>query len=114
MNFRILPLALICLAASVPAQEVDIRRDAAVNAVEQVMPTVVNIATKGKTQVRNPIERFQRQMAGQRLFREFISQGSGVVIDENGYLLTNEHVIEDADQIQVRFGTGTNTYEATV
>ena len=53
-------------------------------------------------------------MWGQPLFDEFISQGSGVVIDENGYLLTNEHVIEGADQIQVRFGTGTNIYEATV
>jgi S1-C subfamily serine protease len=114
MNFRILPLTLVCIALGTQAQEQDIRRDATVNAVGQVMPTVVNIATKGKTPVRNPIERLQRQMWGQQLFDEFISQGSGVVIDENGYLLTNEHVIEDANQIQVRFGTGTNIYEATV
>jgi serine protease Do len=114
MNFRILPLGLACIALGMQAEEADVRRDATVNAVEQVMPTVVNIATRGKTQVRNPIERFQRQMAGQRLFREFVSQGSGVVIDENGYLLTNEHVIEDADEIQARFGTGTNVYQATV
>src|SRR5215831_19037496 len=114
MNFRILPFALICLGFPAAAQETDIRRDATVNAVEQVMPTVVNIATKGKAPVRNPFEQMRRQMWGQPLFDEFLSQGSGVVIDENGYLLTNEHVIENAEQIQVRFGTTTNTYEATV
>ena len=114
MNFRILPLALVGVALGMRAQETDIRRDATVNAVEQVMPTVVNIATRGKIPVRNPIERLQRQMWGQQLFYDFIAKGSGVVIDENGYLLTNEHVIEDADEIQVRFGTGTNTYEAKV
>jgi serine protease Do len=114
MNFRILPAALVCVALGMQAQEADIRRDATVNAVEQVMPTVVNIAIKGKIPVRNPIERMQREAWGQQLFDEFIAKGSGVVIDENGYLLTNEHVIEGADQIQVRFGTGTNTYEATV
>jgi serine protease Do len=114
MNFRILPLTLVCIALAMQAQETDVRRDATVNAVERVMPSVVNIATKGKIPVRNPIERMQRQMWGQQLFDEFTAKGSGVVIDENGYLLTNEHVIEGADEIQVRFGTGTNTYEATV
>jgi S1-C subfamily serine protease len=104
----------MCLCFETGAQEPDIRRDATVNAVEEVMPSVVNIATKGKAPVRNPFEQMRRQMWGQPLFDEFISQGSGVVIDENGYLLTNEHVVEGADQIQVRFGTGTNTYEASV
>jgi len=114
MNVRILPVLLIGVCLGAQAQEVDIRRDATVNAIEQVMPSVVNIATKGKIPVRNPVEQMRRQMLGQQMFDEFISQGSGVVFDENGYLLTNEHVIEGADEIQVRFGTGTNTYEATV
>jgi S1-C subfamily serine protease len=114
MNSRIFPLFLIGFVLGAGAEETDIRRDATVNAVEQVMPTVVNIATKQKVRVRNPIEQLRRQMSGQQMFDEFISQGSGVVIDENGYLLTNEHVIEDAEEIQVRFGTGTNIYGATV
>src|SRR6185369_10206701 len=42
------------------------------------------------------------------------SLGSGVVIDEAGYLLTNDHVVRRADQIGVKFATGTNVYEATV
>jgi S1-C subfamily serine protease len=103
----VLPLAL-------SAQEQDIRRDATVEAVERVMPCVVNIATKGTVPVRDPFEQMQRQFSGQQLFDTFINAGSGVVFDENGYLLTNDHVVRGADQIQVRFGTGTNDYEATV
>jgi serine protease Do len=114
MNFRLLPAFLICVCLAASAEETDIRRDATVNAVEQVMPTVVNIATKGKARISDPFEQMRRQMWGQPLTYDLISQGSGVVIDENGYLLTNEHVIHGADQIQVRFGTTTNTYEATV
>src|SRR5690348_9012316 len=107
MNFRFLPPFLICLCLAAGAEETDIRRDATVNAVEQVMPSVVNIATKGKHTVRDPFWGFTS-------VEEFISQGSGVVIDDSGYLLTNQHVIEGADQVQVRFGTSTNTYEAVV
>ncbi len=114
MNFRFLPLVLICLGVAAGAQEPDIRRDATVNAVEQVMPSVVNIATRGKEPVRDVFEQFRRQAMNQPLYKEFKSLGSGVVIDENGYLLTNFHVIRDADEIQVQFATSTNVYEATV
>jgi S1-C subfamily serine protease len=48
------------------------------------------------------------------LYNEFIAAGSGVVIDDSGYLLTNFHVVRDAQQIQVQFINGTNIYEATV
>lgn len=34
------------------------------------------------------------------------SQGSGVVIREDGYILTNRHVIENAEEIQVKFANG--------
>ena len=43
-----------------------------------------------------------------------ISRGSGVVIDEAGYLLTNDHVVRRADKITVKFCAGTNVYTATV
>jgi S1-C subfamily serine protease len=32
--------------------------------------------------------------------------GSGFVIDERGYLVTNQHVVEDADSVSVRFSSG--------
>src|SRR5205809_2493045 len=76
------------VAASVP--EVDIRRDAAVEAVQRVMPSVVNVATEELMPVRDPLE---------NLFREFFdpyhrhqqpntqySLGSGVIIDEEGFV----------------------------
>src|SRR3954462_1326149 len=106
--------ALFSFALAATAQDTDVRRDAAVNAVEQVMPSVVNIATKSTVPVRDPFEQMYRQMWGQRQFDEYYSLGSGVVIDENGYLLTNDHVVRRADQIAVRFGAGTNEYEATI
>lgn len=42
-----------------------------------------------------------------------IGQGSGVIIRENGYILTNGHVIEDAESVSVRLQDG-KIYKATV
>jgi serine protease Do len=98
--------------------EGDVRRDATVVAVEKVMPTVVNIATKTIIQVRDPYDDWLRQFFGPYYRRQpphsQYSLGSGVVIDEEGYLLTNDHVVRRADQISVKFCTGTNVYTATV
>lgn len=44
---------------------------------------------------------FERQSPGRSL-----GQGSGVIIRKNGYILTNRHVIEDADKITVRLKDG--------
>lgn len=45
--------------------------------------------------------------------QQYVSEGagSGVIIDSNGYILTNNHVIQGASKIQVRTRNG-NTYEA--
>ena len=40
--------------------------------------------------------------------------GSGFVIDTEGHLLTNNHVVEGADRIQVKLGSSDTTYEAKV
>jgi S1-C subfamily serine protease len=40
--------------------------------------------------------------------------GSGFVIDTEGHLLTNNHVVEGAEQIQVKLGSSDTTYEADV
>jgi len=44
---------------------------------------------------------------------QFNGQGSGVVIREDGYILTNRHVVEDAQKIEVRFKDG-RTFPATI
>ena len=104
----IVTAAIIAVATVQPshALDSDIRRDATVTAVEQVMPSVVNIATR--TTVRDPQQRAWRWATGQP--ESFSSLGSGVIIDEAGYLLTNDHVVSDADQIGVQFNEGTNVY----
>jgi len=43
----------------------------------------------------------------------FDSQGSGIIISSDGYILTNSHVVEDAEKIRVRLRDG-RTFEATV
>jgi serine protease Do len=40
--------------------------------------------------------------------------GSGVIFTTDGYILTNNHVIEDADEIRVSIGDSNKRYEATV
>jgi S1-C subfamily serine protease len=98
--------------------DTDIRRDATVLAVEKVMPSVVNIATETIIHIRDPFEEFFRQFMypyhSQQPANAQYSLGSGVVIDEAGYLLTNDHVVRRADKIAVKFCTGTNVYEASV
>jgi serine protease Do len=42
------------------------------------------------------------------------SLGSGVVVDRNGYILTNNHVVEKATKIKVKFMNDANEYPATV
>ena len=82
------------------------------------MPSVVNIATETIIPVRDPFEDFFRQFVypyhRQQPLNSQYSLGSGVVIDEAGYLLTNDHVVRRANKIAVKFCTGTNVYEATV
>src|ERR1035437_2387738 len=116
-------LVLGCLLGALPearsqAADNDVRRDATVVAVEKVMPSVVNIATETIIQIRDPFEDFFRQFWGPYHRRQppnsQYSLGSGVVVDEAGYLLTNDHVVRRADKIAVKFCTGTNLYSATV
>ncbi|MDR3387981.1 MAG: Do family serine endopeptidase [Rudaea sp.] len=80
--------------------------------LERVTPAVVNINSKTRVRVRNPLmdDPFFRQFFGQQNApRERIEQslGSGVIIDAaKGYVLTNNHVIEGADDISVTVHDG--------
>ncbi len=83
------------------------------SAVSRAAPSVVNIYTS-KTVVRekHPLYNdpaFKRffPKSGSNLKREKeTSLGSGVIIDSSGYVLTNNHVIQDADQIELLTRSG--------
>ncbi len=86
------------------------RRTAIVTAVERASPAVVNIsAIRSVSQLTTYDEWVLREFLGEvpsipkRSLREV---GSGVIISEDGYILTNHHVIEDAEKIKVATADG--------
>ena len=64
---------------------------------ENVNPSVVNIDTR-----RVEVDRFFMMQ------REAEGSGSGAVIDKQGHIITNYHVVEDADAIQVTLASNQN------
>lgn len=77
--------------------------------LERVLPAVVNISTTTR------IRAADHPLLRDPLFRQFLepreqessSLGSGVIVDaENGYILTNHHVIDQADEITVTTNDG--------
>lgn len=107
--FWTLAVCLTTGAFSRPAAaiETDVRRDATVEVVEKVMPSVVNIAIATLKERDDAYYRRLRQYYNwPKEQRQSFSVGSGVIIDEAGFLITNFHVVEDATLIQVKLSTG--------
>src|SRR5215218_6961657 len=73
---------------------IPVSEDVLISAVEKVSKSVVNIASV--------------RMLHDQMFRIFPVEGvgSGVVIDEKGYILTNNHVIDDAERLKVTLPDG--------
>jgi len=80
--------------------------------LERTTPAVVNISTHGQLTVRSPLFEdplFQHFFGNPGVERKAETQslGSGVIVDaDNGYILTNNHVIEDAIRIRVTLRDG--------
>lgn len=77
--------------------------------VERVSPAVVNIETSVVVKSGRDLyfnDPFFRQFFGDATPRQNIEQGigSGFIISKDGYILTNQHVIEGASSIQVNIG----------
>ncbi len=82
-------------------------------AAQKAMPSVVNIFTSKKNSANT-----HQQFLDDPLFKRFFgdqyddqpqhenSLGSGVIVNENGLILTNQHVIEAADEIKVALEDG--------
>ena len=85
-------------------------------AANKAMPAVVNIFTSSKLSAPNPHEQFRDDP----LFKHFFgdqpendedsqpdsSLGSGVIVSEQGLILTNDHVVSSADEIEVALADG--------
>lgn len=127
-GFLSLTLGLGLLAGAIPGglalaqqadparnEPLDVRRDATVEAIERVMPSVVNVEGSADIDPNSAEDRLMAEFFGWRLQRvqeAVVSRGSGVVIDEEGYVLTNVHVVEGVKRVFVKFNDGSEPIEA--
>ena len=78
--------------------------------LRKVLPAVVSVHSKQRVRVNNPFANdpfFRRMFPNIPQERINESLGSGVIIDaKNGYVLTNHHVIEGADEVSVTLADG--------
>ncbi len=89
---------------------------------DAVGPAVVNISTKTKVKLSKMHQEmgpfgddFWRRFFGDEMPRDYVQRnlGSGVIVDSKGFIITNNHVVEDADSITVKLRDG-REFEATV
>jgi len=86
---------------------------------DSVSPSVVSIATEKTVRIKNHpfVDPFFDPFGGRGGGGEFKQKqnglGSGVILNDEGYILTNEHVIADMDKLTVRL-KNKKTYEAKV
>jgi serine protease DegQ len=89
-------------------------------AAHRAMPAVVNINTSKEVNLaKNPFGNdplfkrfFGDQIGAQK--EQIASLGSGVIVSPKGYILTNNHVIEQADDIEVALSDGRKVNAKTV
>ena len=122
----VLILALLTVRSATGANPPDFT-----DLAEKLGPTVVNVYTTQTVEMSSsphqffpddmdipePFRRFfgfpdQKQEPQKREFKR-TSLGSGVIVTSDGYILTNNHVVEDADEINVTLSTF-EEYEATI
>jgi serine protease Do len=84
--------------SSASAQGSELRRSAIVRAVQQARPSIVNIHGKKTVQANEAFDNGQ--------LKQVNGMGTGIVIDRRGYLVTNHHVIEGVQQINVTLANG--------
>lgn len=96
------------------------------SSISEAKKSVINISTKKKVKNRaNPMDEFFNDPFFKDFFgfgfdipqqkeREVSSLGSGVIISDDGYIVTNNHVVEGADEIIVTMPGSTKEYNAKI
>jgi serine protease Do len=121
LRVALVSLALGISASAALASDPFLRQNTTVRVVKEVGPSVVNITTERIVASRNPFPRggnpffdsFFRDFFEPRLPETVQSLGSGVLIDAEGHILTNEHVVGRASRIRVSLADGTE-FDATL
>ncbi len=137
LPLSLLPLISSCLilapptaSANEPSANLELARQlnlAFVEVAEKVSPTVVVINVVQKPSASSPddeedipydtvpreFRRFFRRQSQEQPPEKSRGQGSGVIIRPDGHILTNSHVVEDAETIEVRLQDG-RTFKAKV
>ena len=72
--------------------------------VEKLSPAVVNISSSQS--VRGGVATGELETLRKKFGRQPVSLGSGFIIDPSGIVVTNNHVIDNADQINVKLNDG--------
>ena len=96
-----------------PAAASDPASEPSVLAVAKAMPAVVNINTERivRRASRDPYEDFISQFFGEQmrpgreLRQKVQSLGSGFIVDPSGYIVTNEHVVDRAEDLKIQVTT---------
>jgi serine protease Do len=115
--------ALCALLAAVPGRASDpfLRRTTTVQVVESAGPAVVNVTTELTVQ-QGPFRPFAGDPFFDRFFQDFFEPrtprtvenlGSGVLIDADRHVLTNEHVVARATRVRVSLADG-REFDATL
>jgi len=80
------------------------------DAAGRAMPAVVNILTSKALRETHPLlkDPFFKRFFGDKMppQEQMASLGSGVIVSAEGYILTNNHVVEGADEIEVGLADG--------